>query len=101
MTINAFLILLAGFSTLTSLVTEGAKSFLDGLKISYASNIVALIASVFVGGVGMTIFHWLHGVTLIVPCIIGTFLMIAANWLVAMVGYDKVKQAILQLKGGN
>ena len=100
MTINAFLILLTGLSVLTSLFTEAVKKVLDELKIKYASNIVVLISAVVVGGLGMTFFYWLQECRFIVPNIIGIVLMIAANWLVAMVGYDKVKQAIMQLKGG-
>lgn len=100
MTINAFLVLLMGFSTLTSLVTEAVKKFLDEAGIKYASNIVVLISAIVVGGIGMTYFYWLEESPFIVTNIIGTILMISANWLVAMLGYDKVKQAILQLKGG-
>lgn len=100
MTINVFLILLTGFSAITSIFTEAVKKFLDGLKISYASNIVVLMSAVFVGGVGMAYYYWLIESPFIVSNIIGTVLMIVANWLVAMLGYDKVKQAILQLKGG-
>lgn len=100
MTINAFLVLLMGFSTLTSLVTEAIKKFLDEAGIKYAANIVVLISAIVVGGIGMTYFYWLEESPFIVTNIIGTLLMISANWLVAMLGYDKVKQAILQLKGG-
>lgn len=100
MTINVFLVLLMGLSTITSLFTEAVKKFLDSLKISYASNIVVLISAVVVGGLGMTFFYWLEESPFVLTNIIGTVLMISANWLVAMLGYDKVKQAIIQLKGG-
>ena len=101
MTVNVFLMLLTGFSAITSIFTEAVKKFLAESKIKYASNIVALIASVAVGGLGMAFFYWLQESPFIISNIIGTVLMIVANWLVAMLGYDKVKQAIIQLKGGN
>lgn len=97
MTVEIFLMLLAVFAILTSLFTEGVKKFLDSLKVTYASNIVVLVVAVIVGGVGTSVFYlWnqYEWTTLNIICI---FLMCAANWLSAMVGYDKVMQAISQL----
>ena len=99
MTVELFLMLLTTLSFATSLLTEGVKKFLDVMKIEYASNIVVLIVAVVVGGVGTSIFYiWnnFEWTTLNVICM---FLMMAANWLGAMLGYDKVTQAIEQLKG--
>lgn len=100
MNVNMFLVLLTGLSTLTSLFTEAVKKFLEGTKIKYSSNIVVLLSSVFVSGMGMVSFYLISETQFILPNIIGIVLMIIANWLVAMVGYDKVVQAIKQLKGG-
>lgn len=99
MTVELFLMLLTTLSFATSLLTEGVKKFLDVMKIEYASNIVVLIVAVVVGGVGTSIFYiWnnFEWTTLNVICM---FLMMAANWLGAMLGYDKVTQAIEQIKG--
>ena len=49
MTITTFLVLLAGFAAITSVVTEGIKKLLDGQGVEYASNIVVLIVAVVVG----------------------------------------------------
>ena len=98
MTVELFLILLTMLSIITSLFTEGIKKFLDSLKIKYAANIVVLIVAVIVGGVGTSIFYiWnnFQWTTLNIICI---FLMMCANWLGAMLGYDKVMQAIAQIK---
>lgn len=100
MTINVFLMLLTAFSIMTSLFTEATKKLLDSLKISYASNIVVLISSVIVGGLGLVSYFLFTGIEFTATNVISIFLMMVANWLVAMVGYDKVKQAITQLKGG-
>lgn len=100
MTIELFLILLSALSIITSLFTEGAKKTLDSLQTKYASNIVVLIVAVFVGGFGTAFFYVWKGLefdTLNIICIV---LMICANWLCAMLGYDKVMQAIAQIKGG-
>ena len=98
MTVEIFLTLLAAFAVITSLLTEGVKKFLDSMGITYAANIVVLVVAAVVGGVGTPVFYlWNHyeWTSLNIICI---FLMTAANWLAAMVGYDKVMQAIAQLK---
>ena len=97
MTIQIFLILLTMFATLTGLLTEGVKNFLDGLKVNYASNIVVLVVSVLVGGLGTAVYYLIVGMTFSLVNIICIPLMIIANWLGSMVGYDKIKQAILQI----
>ena len=100
MSFETFFVLLAVFSAVTSLFTEAVKLFLDSLKIKYASNLIVLVAAAFVGGIGMTCFYLFGGIPWTLPNTVSIFLMIAANWLVAMLGYDKVVQAIIQLKGG-
>lgn len=100
MTINVFLVLLTAFSIITSLFTEAVKTFLDSLNLKYASNIVALYCAMLVGGLGMMIFYVFTDAEVTMANSICIFLMMFANWLVAMLGYDKVKQAIMQLKGG-
>ena len=97
MTIQIFLILLAIFATMTSLLTEGVKTFLDEMNIKYASNIVVLVAAVLVGGVGTVLAYLMLGLPFTLVNIICIPLMIVANWLGSMVGYDKIKQAILQI----
>ena len=97
MTITVFLILLTVFSTATSLVTEGVKAFLNDAKIQYSSNMVVLIIALFVG-VGGTAFYLLQSniVFSALNCIYAV-LMGVANWLGAMVGYDKVRQMLMQI----
>ena len=98
MTVELFLIILSAFSILTSTLTEGVKVFLDSLKIKYVSNIVVLCVSVIVAGAGMAIFYMWNDFAWTTLNIICIFLMICANWLGAMIGYDKIKQAIEQIK---
>ena len=100
MTFEIFLGLLVAFSTLTSLFVEALKMQLASSKVGYASNILALIASVLVGGVGTIFFYLCNDIAFTAMNIIVIFLMTCANWLVSMVGYDKVVQAINQMKGG-
>lgn len=98
MTFEYFLLLLTVLSTITSLFTEGIKAFLNELHIKYSSNIVVLISAVLVGGVGTALFYVFNGYAWTTINIICLVLMIVANWLGAMIGYDKVIQTITQIK---
>ena len=99
MTVETFLILLTILSIITSLLTEGVKKFLDSLKVEYAANIVVLCVAVLVGGIGTSVFYIWNNFEWTSLNIICIFLMICANWLGAMLGYDKVMQALTQIKG--
>ena len=62
MTVEMFLILLTILSLVTSLCTEGVKKFLTAQKINYAANIVVLVVSVIVGGLGTIVFYLYNGI---------------------------------------
>ena len=49
MTVTAFMVILTACAAVTSLLTEGIKKLLDGMRVKYASNILVLIVAVFVG----------------------------------------------------
>ena len=99
MTIELFLSLLTILSIVTGFFTEGIKKFLDSFKIEYATNLVVLLVSVIVSGIGTTIFYLWNDIEWTTLNIICIFLMMCANWLGAMLGYDKVMQTIAQIKG--
>lgn len=98
MTIELFLILLSALSIVTSLFTEAVKKALNDLSVKYAANIVVLFVAVIVGGAGTAIFYLWNGFAFNTLNVICIFLMVCANWLCAMLGYDKVMQAIAQMK---
>jgi hypothetical protein len=98
MTVEIFMILLTFFSTLTSLATEAVKKVLDGTEVKLPSNIIALLASVLVAGFGMSIFYVLNDYDWNAVNIVSIALMMLANWLGSMLGYDKIKQIITQFK---
>lgn len=102
MTATAFLIILAACAASTSLLTEGVKIFLGGMRITYASNVLALIVAMIVG-CGTTALYYINSeVPFTALNIVYLALMGVANWLGATLGYDKVQQTIMQLiaKGG-
>lgn len=95
MTAPMFLMLLAAFSSISGLITEGIKKLIsDKQNLSY--NLLALIVALIVGGVGCVIYYQLTGIPYTTNNIIYIVLMGFASALSSMVGYDKIKQMIQQ-----
>lgn len=98
MNLTVFVILLTVCATITSLLTEAVKSFLDMQKVKYASNIVVLVIAMVTGCTGAMLYYLIFMIDItLLNCIMAIFLGLA-NWVGAMVGYDKVKQALEQIK---
>ena len=94
MTLPDFLWLLFALSTLTSLITEAIKK-LNASSIS--SNLIALAISVIVGVGGTTVYYLFENIAYNPTNIACIAIMTLMVWLCAMLGYDKVKQAIDQV----
>lgn len=98
MTLQLFLSLLCCVSTLTSLCTEAVKNWLTERGKSYHANAmagyIATILSVLVGIAYVVFFHATVSTELIVYIVA----LVLCSWLAAMVGYDKVVQAIQQFQ---
>lgn len=99
MTMTAFLIILTACAAVTSLLSEAVKKFLDEQKISYASNILVLIVALAVGCGATALYYVNCQVPFNALNSVYLALMGIANWLGAMMGYDKVRQAVEQIKG--
>lgn len=97
-TLQTFLLGLLISSTFTSLATEAIKKILTENGKSYSANtlagIVALVLSTALG-VCYVLVNNGEFTTQIIICIIA---LVFISWLCAMVGYDKVIQAISQFK---
>lgn len=98
MTITMFLMLLSAFSVISGLVTEAIKKIIKD-KANFSYNITALIVALVVGGFGCGIYYQLNSIPFTTNNVIYIILMGFASGLTATVGYDKVKQAILQVAG--
>ena len=97
MTLEAFVILLAVCSTVTSLLTEALKTYMDMIKIRYVPNVVVLVVALAVGCAGAMLYYYIFLIPItVMNCIMAVFLGLA-NWVGAMIGYDKVKQALEQI----
>ena len=96
MTTTTFLMLLSAFSVLSGLTTEAIKKMIrDKANLSY--NIIALTVSLVIGGIGCAIYYQLNEILFRTNNVIYMILMGLASGLVSMTGYDKVKQAVLQI----
>ena len=85
-------------STLTGLATEAIKKVLAEHNKSYYANtlagVVSMILSVAIGVGYMT----LSSISFNSQAIVDLVALVFISWLCAMVGYDKVVQAISQFK---
>lgn len=100
MTVTLFIALLTVFATITSVCTEGVKKIINELNITYASNLLASIIACVVGIGGTAVYYILFSVAFTPANIVCMILMGVATAFGAMVGYDKVVQAIEQIGKG-
>ena len=98
MTVTLFISLVTVFATATGLITEAVKKVLDGKGVQYASNIVACIVAAIVGIGGTAAYYALASIPFTGSNIVAMILMGVAVAVGSMVGYDKVIQAIKQIK---
>lgn len=100
MKLEMFLLILLIVSTLTGLVTEAIKKWLQERNKNYYANAlagyVAVVMSIAVGVAYIILTQASLNAQMAVYLIALVFL----SWLSAMVGYDKVVQAISQFRGG-
>lgn len=94
---EVFLFLLLITSVMTSLFVEGIKKML-GDKYKFSSNVLAGIVAIVVGIVVGVFYIILAEITFNAQMVVYFITLVALSWLCAMVGYDKVVQAITQLK---
>lgn len=92
MTLTLFLTLLMGLSAVSSLITEALKKQFGDEQ----PTIYVLITSAIVGWGGGAIAYSFMGIPFIANNILALVLLAPACFLTATVGYDKVREVILQ-----
>ena len=93
------LIALGAISVFSSLLTQAIKKILDGEQIKYSSNILVVIVSTvltILSSIGYLVYTQTDPTPQI---IIEILVLILLSFLSATLGYDKVLQAIAQIKG--
>ena len=104
MTLALFLGLMLILSTLTSQLTELAKTKLKDSNRDYSANLLVLLISFVVGIAGTIAVYIIFEIPFSqhnICCIVIMWIMV---WLCSMLGYDKVVQLIdqiMRLKGSD
>ena len=97
-TITIFATLLAILVACNALITQAIKVAFDKSGKKYSSNLIALITSIAIGGLGSVIAYIFLGITFNIYSIICIPLFIIVVWVGSMVGFDKIFQLIEQIK---
>lgn len=100
MSMEFFLTLLIGVSVFTALVTEAIKKIMDEAGKVYKSNILAGVVSVVLSVLAGTGYMVMAEAQINAKMAVILIALVLLSWLCAMVGYDKVMQAITQIKVG-
>ena len=97
-TITIFATLLTILVACNALITQAIKVAFDKSGKKYSSNLIALITSIVIGGLGSIIAYIFLGITFNIYSIICIPLFIIVIWVGSMVGFDKIFQLIEQIK---
>ena len=97
-TITIFATLLTILVACNALITQAIKVAFDKREKKYSSNLIALITSIAIGGLGSVIAYIFLGITFNIYSIICIPLFIIVIWVGSMVGFDKIFQLIKQIK---
>ena len=86
-------------SALTSLFVEGIKKILDERQVQYSSNVLAICVAFGVTVIGSILYIIWNSIPVTSQVIVTIITLVLLSFLVATVGYDKVKQLIHQIGG--
>jgi hypothetical protein len=82
-------------AAISTILTEALKK---AVSQKFSSNLLALIVSLVVGLGGTSSYYYLMDIPFSGKNIVCMLLMTVSMWIGAMVGYDKIKQVIGQIK---
>lgn len=98
MTLEIFLTMLLIVSSLAALVTEAVKKILQEYKKTYHANTLAGIVAIIVAIISVVLYSVYKQLPMSPQLVSVSIALVLLSWLCAMVGYDKVVQAIEQFK---
>lgn len=97
MSITFFVTFLTLGAAVSALLTQAIKTAYANAGKDHSANIVALINSLVVGGLGLAAAYMLLGIPWTVNNVICLVIMVVAVWVGSMIGYDKVLQTAKQV----
>ena len=99
MNVGVFLTMLMIASVFTGLFTEAVKIVLDATEMKFpSSNVLAGMVAVVLSVLICVAYSTLYTVPLTGQTMVYYVALVLLGWLSAMVGYDKVIQAITQIQ---
>ena len=96
---DGFLLMLMLTASMTTLITEALKKMLSDMHKSVPNNLLAGAASIVTSGGISAGYIILNEVQLNAATGVHIAALILLSWLCAMLGYDKVKQTLTQIRG--
>ena len=97
MTVTLFVTILSAGAALSALLTEAIKKAYSNAKKEYSANIIALINSIVVGGLGTAVAYLLLDIPWTVNNIVCLVCAIFVEWLMSMTSFDKIMQLLEQV----
>lgn len=97
MSITLFISLFTLGSCVSAVFTEAVKRAYKNADRECSANVVALVNSAVLGGLGTGIAYMLLGIPWTINNILCLVLMIVIVWMASMVGYDKIIQLLNQI----
>lgn len=98
MTVTLFISIFVAGSTVSAFLTEAIKKAFENAKKEASPNIIALADAIIVGGLGTAVCYMLMDIPWTTNNIICLCLMAVLVWMGSMLGFDKIKQMLNQLK---
>lgn len=98
MTLSVFITIFVFGASASALFTEAIKKAYSNAHKDYSANVIAIINSFVVGGLGTAGYYILNDINWNIDNVICLLAMIICVWLASMIGYDKVVQLIKQVK---
>lgn len=98
MNLSQFLLCLMVATVMTGLITQAIKMLMEEWGKEYRANTLAGIVAIFTGAAIGAMYVVILGVPLDSRLWVCLIALVLLSWLCAMVGYDKVLQAIEQFK---
>lgn len=99
MSVQLFATLLIILCVISGLLTEAIKKWLENMEKNPSANLIAIIDAVVVGGGGLAAAYIWLGIAFTLSNILTIVAMIFVIGVGSMIGYDKVIQLVSQLKG--
>ena len=98
--LQLFFIALLAISILSGLTVEAIKKMFKDYKVSWHANILSAIVSIVLS-IAISAGYMIYTETALTSQLVVLIIaLIFLSWLCSMVGYDKVSQAIAQIKSG-